>query len=235
MRSFFFWALAVFLALAGIGMICGSIASWNETVEFVAHASHAKGLVVLVVQGPGSQTHQPTWAPIVEFSVPDGRTIRFQGAPFAVEPIFAANQYVDVLYDAANPDDARANSDYLLWTTTQRGGVFGFVILTIGAIMIGLKMRKRHLRAWLARSGTRVQATYESAFYEKTYDSFGRSPYRLLCRWQHPTTQESYILRSDRIWFDPRPFVKRESLDVLINLDNPKQYYVDISFLPAKA
>jgi hypothetical protein len=34
---------------------------------------------------------------------------------------------------------------------------------------------------------------------------------------------------------DPRPFVKRELLDLLINLDNPKQYYVDLTFLPAKA
>jgi hypothetical protein len=79
-----------------------------------------------------------------------------------------------------------------------------------------------------------VQAAYAGAFYEKTYKVFDRTPYRLMCRWQHPTTQESYLLRSDRIWFDPYPFVKRESLDVVINLENPKQYYVDISFLPAK-
>jgi Protein of unknown function (DUF3592) len=235
MRSFFFWALAVFLTLAGIRMVCGSIAVWNETVEFVAHASHAKGVVVSVIEGPFTSAHSRRWAPIVEFSPPDGRKIRFQGAPFAAEPFFKADQYVDVLYEAANPDNALVNSDSLLWTSPKAFGALGFVILTIGAIMLGLKLRKRHLRAWLARSGTRVQAAYQGALYEKNYDVFNRSPYRLLCRWEHPTTQKSYILRSDRIWFDPRPFVKRESLDLLINLDNPKQYYVDVTFLPAKA
>ena len=65
MRSILFWALAVFLILVGAGIISGSIASWNETVEFVARASHAKGVVVLVAQGPASQTHRPTSAPIV--------------------------------------------------------------------------------------------------------------------------------------------------------------------------
>lgn len=235
MRNILYWAIAVFSVLAGAGFMLGSIAGWNATVEFVARASHAKGVVVLITEGPSSSTHSRTWASIVEFSVPDGRKIRFQAAPFSVQPVFAADQSVDVLYDAANPEDALANYDFLLWDRFKAMGALGFAILTIGAIMIGLKMRKRHLRVWLAKSGTRVQAAYQGALYEKNIDVFNRSPYRLLCRWVHPTTQESYILRSDRIWFDPRPFVKRESLDVLIEVDNPKHYYVDISFLPAKA
>jgi hypothetical protein len=45
-------------------------------------------------------------------------------------------------------------------------------------------------------------------------------------------TQKVYIFHSARVWFDPAPFVKRESLDVLVDMDNPKRYEVDISFLP---
>jgi hypothetical protein len=41
-----------------------------------------------------------------------------------------------------------------------------------------------------------------------------------------------YLFKSANIWFDPTAFVKRDTLDVLVDMDNPKRYQVDISFLP---
>ena len=233
MKNIFFWILGALFLAAGSELIYNAFASWNETIAFVAHASHAKGVVVRLVQGE-ARMHEPTFAPVIEFSTPDGRKLRFIGMGSSIHPTFLPDQFVDVLYEPANPEQARLNFEPVLWGPSLAFGGIGCVLATIGASILGVKARRRHVRAWLAESGARVKATYAGAFYEKTFDVFGRSPWRLLCKWKHPATQEVYLLRSDRIWFDPAPFVKREALDVLVNPDKPNQYYVDISFLPAK-
>ena len=38
-----------------------------------------------------------------------------------------------------------------------------------------------------------------------------------------------------RVWFDPTEFCNRESVDAVVNADDPRQYMVDTSFLPEKA
>lgn len=59
-----------------------------------------------------------------------------------------------------------------------------------------------------------------------------RSPWALTAQWQHPTTGDIHTFQSAAIWFDPTDHVNRETLDVLVDADNPTRYRVDISFLP---
>ncbi len=87
------------------------------------------------------------------------------------------------------------------------------------------------MRPGLATNGLHVQAKYEGV-ESGNLQVNGRDSYRLKCQWQHLVTQNVYIFHSARIWFDPAQFVKRDTLDVLVNMDNPKRYEVDISFLP---
>jgi hypothetical protein len=59
--------------------------------------------------------------------------------------------------------------------------------------------------------------------------------YRICAQWTNPVTSEIHIFNSENIWFDPADHINTDEVTVLIERDNPKKYYVDISFLPKVA
>jgi len=76
------------------------------------------------------------------------------------------------------------------------------------------------------------EARFEGVDYDTSLTINGKHPWRLMAQWQHPATKKVYSFRSDPIWFDPSPYVNRETLDVMVNADDPSQYQIDMSFLP---
>ena len=61
-----------------------------------------------------------------------------------------------------------------------------------------------------------------------------RHPWVVNCEWQHPVTGDTHKFCSDHRWYDPSGVIARESIDVIVNADDPKVYEVDIAFLPKK-
>ena len=40
------------------------------------------------------------------------------------------------------------------------------------------------------------------------------------------------VFHSENLWFDPSSFMKRRKVTVLLDPNNPKRYYMDVTFLP---
>lgn len=221
------WFSILFLTI-GLGLLTGAGMLWRNHMNFAAHAQRADGTVTDLVFHSSSKGGG-TYAPTVEFEA-SGRVIHISGSG-TNPPAFSRGEHVIVLYPPENPEAGRIDSFTENWLVILILGGIGLVFAAIGGGMIGAALRTGKTNRWLATNGLRVQARYEGV-ESGNMQVNGRDSYRLKCQWQHPVTQKVYIFHSARIWFDPAPFVKRESLDVLVDMDNPKRYEVDISFLP---
>jgi hypothetical protein len=226
------WVVGIVFFLAGVGMLTGSFFAWRSFADFSAHAKSVDGVVVDLAYLQSSKG-RGTYAPVAEFTAADGSKVHVTGSVSSSSPAYSRGDHLRILYDPANPEHARIDSFSETWFGPVLLAGMGTVFALVGGgIVFGL-VRQRKVRGWLAKNGMRVQAKFEAVIFDTGLKVNNRSPWRLTCQWQHPVTAKVYMFRSDPIWFDPTPFVKRDQLDVLVNADNPKQYMVDTSFLPA--
>lgn len=226
------WLIGSVFLIVGLGMFTGSFFLWNSHAQFAAHALSADGEVTDLAYSSSSKGGG-TYRPVVQFTTTDGKLVHMTSSTGSSPPSYARGDHVRVLYDRANPERAQIDSFMENWFGPLILGGMGLVFSLVGGGIVGYQVKQRRIRAWLAQNGMRVQAKFDGVSVDTSLTVNGRNPWRLSCQWQHPLTQKIYVFRSDPIWFDPTPFVKRDQLDVLVNMDNPKQYQVDIAFLPA--
>ncbi|HZP67461.1 MAG TPA: DUF3592 domain-containing protein [Rudaea sp.] len=226
----FLWVFGAIFLVVGVGLLSGGVAWWRASAAFAATAAGADGVVADLVYRSSSKGG--TYVPLVEFTTPDGARVHMTGSTGSNPAAYARGDHVHVLYDPANPERARIDSFMEQSLGPAILGGLGLVFALIGGGVVGAQIRRRKVRSWLAQNGMRVQARFEGVALDTSYAVNGRNPWRINCQWQHPVTQKVYIFRSDPIWFDPAPYVKRDALDVTVNADDPRQYLVDTSFLP---
>ena len=97
--------------------------------------------------------------------------------------------------------------------------------------MPGLKGRKN---AKLRRTGTAVDAAFQRVEKNTNLNIGGRNPYNVITEWTDPSTSQRHTFKSDNLWHDPSDQIDREKITVFMERNNPKRYYVDLSFLPTE-
>ena len=227
---------AIAFGITGIVLLVICAGVTRATLLFRSHALHTTGKVVDFKVWYGKDSHgyrtQRLFSPVIEFSVRAGKQ-RFVGGRASSSPGYALGEQVEVLYLASAPDEAEIKTSFR--GLDAAAFITGFTGAAFGGLGLGFSiaiLRKRRTNRWLAEHGARVGATYKGVVTDKSVSSNGRHPKRLKCEWVHPTTRKVYPMESEEVWFDPSPYVKRETLDVLVDLDNPHLYRVDIDFLP---
>ena len=114
------------------------------------------------------------------------------------------------------------------WRFGQR-----FFLIGIGMFLVGgLKNRKE---AFLKLHGIPIQTKFQSVELNTALSVNGRHPFRVLGQWQNPATSEVHIFHSNNLWFDPSEYLEGKNITVFIEKNNPKKFYVDLSFLPKLA
>lgn len=222
--------IGLFLVL-GLGLLTGAGVLWRKHATFAAHAVHADGVVTDLIYRRGSRGKGSTYVPEVQFTAPDGNVVRFTATTGSNPAAYDRGEHVSVMFQPNHPQGARIDSFGENWFGVLVLGSMGLFFTLFGASFIVSGVRTRAANRWLATNGLRVQARYEGVV-SGNMKTHGRNSYRLRCQWQHPITHKVYIFNSERIWFDPAPYVKRDTVEVLVDMDNPKRYQVDISFLP---
>jgi len=222
--------LSILFLVVGLGLLAGAGFLWRNHAGFAAHAVRADGVVIDLNYHSGSKGG--SYYPEVEFKAADGSVVHITGSTGSNPAAYDRGEHVAVIYQPNNPQGARIDSFSENWLGVVILGGMGLVFALIGGGFIYSGMHTRKVNRWLATNGMRVQAKFENVIYDTSLKVNGRSPWRLICQWQHPVTQKVYLFKSANIWFDPTAFVKRDTLDVLVDMDNPKRHQVDISFLP---
>lgn len=77
-----------------------------------------------------------------------------------------------------------------------------------------------------------VEADVQSVEVNEALVVNGRSPFVVRCQWQNPMTHEVHVFQSGHVWFDPSEHLERGKVWVQLEVGNPGNYLVDLSFLP---
>jgi hypothetical protein len=77
-----------------------------------------------------------------------------------------------------------------------------------------------------------VKATLVSVEKIKQAGESGQNPYQILTQWKEPNGGETRLFRSKNIGFDPTKYIEGNTIIVFVDLSDPSNYRMDVSFLP---
>jgi hypothetical protein len=221
------------LYVVGAGCLAGGVVTAVQAARFVSRAEHGVGTVVGMSE-KRDEEGSVTTAPIVRFTTADGRRIKFVSSTWSSPPSNSPGDRVEVLYEPGDPAGARLNGFFDLW-------LLPLVLVPMAALFFGfawllrriMRGRKPEEVAWLLEHGRRLTGGSPRVITDASIDIQGRSPFRVDVDVHDPALNEVRVLSSERLWFDPTPFLAgRESVDVFVDPERPRRYLVDLSFLP---
>jgi hypothetical protein len=216
--------------LIGLCMLVGAIFIYRSTNSFLAEAVKTQGTVVGLAQSRSSDSN--TYKPVVQFTSQTGQPIEFVSSTGSNPPSYSKGQKVEVLYSPTLPQNAKISGFFSLWGGAVILGGMGGTFLLIGAGIIFAGALKGRKDEFLKKNGTPIETDYQSVELNTFLAANGRHPFRVLTQWQDPSTSELHIFKSNNMWFDPSSYIKSKKITVFIEKDNPKKFYVDLSFLP---
>ena len=219
-------------SLVGLGMLVGAFYLYSNTRAFLETAAKAEGTVTELVRSRSNDS--TTYRPVVRFSQ-NGHQFEFTSSSGSNPPGYSRGEKVEVFYNPANPQDAKINSFFSVWGGPVILGGLGGVFFLIGAGIILVNILKSRKDEYLKKYGRRIETNYQSVELNTSYTVNGRNPFRVLTHWQNPVTSEIHIFKSNNLWFDPSDYINKKTITVFIENNNPKKYYVDLSFLPRLA
>lgn len=214
------------LIFGGIGVVMLLVATGFtiSTALFLSQSAQADG-VVIEAAPPGS-TYKSTAT--IEFTTADGRQVQFNSGVRASPPEFRQGQRVRVYYDPANPaGSARVNSLLSMWFLT---GLFGILGLVFGGVGLGFAIpwvSGARKKKWLSLNGQRVTAYITGVVLNRSVRNMGKSPYIIMAQWHDPNNVP-YAFKSESIWKLPPATNPGDAIEVLIDPQNPRRYWVDV-------
>ena len=219
----------IFLTI-GLIFLAGALYFYLSKQDFLKKANIAQGTVIELVRKKTDKS--TTYSPVILFTTKEGNEIKFTSSISSSPPSYNEGERVEVLYDPKNPKEASINSFASLWIGPLVLGVLGIVFFLIGFFIVWLDFSKYKKRKYLLNNGKRILTSFNQV--QINYGSIvnGKSPFKIYSQWLNPQTNELYVFESDNIWFDPTDFIKNDVIKVMINPANPKEYVMDISFLP---
>ena len=217
----------------GVGMLIGSFFLYKSTQEFLVGARSAEGEVIDLVRSRSNDS--TTYKPVVKFKTQEGMWIEITSSAGSNPPSYTRGETVEVLYHESFPEKGKINSFFSLWGALTIFAGLGAVFFLFGFIFVMSDYRKTQKINQLKLNGSRIKTRFQSAEQNSRVKMNGRSPFQIHTQWKNPLTSEIHVFSSEHIWFDPTEYINTDEITVLIDRDNPKKYYVDISFLPRQS
>lgn len=221
-------------SLIGIGVLIGAYYFYNNTKSFLENSHTTTGTVTQLIKttsSEGSVLYQPR----IRFTTDKGEQITFTSGTSSNPPSHKKGDVVDVYYQIDNPQKAKVKGFLTLWAAPILMAGIGLSFFMLGFSMLIKKTRTIRKVKALKANGQRIQAKVKHIGLNTSHKINGRSPYQIQAQWQNPSTSKVHIFKSEYLWFDPTDYVNEEEITVLIDRNNPKKYYVDVSFLPQLA
>lgn len=138
--------VAPIFLLVGLGLCAGG-GYWGWlTRDFTQTATTAPGTVVELARHSDSEGGD-SYSPVVEYTLPSGRTVRFEEDVSSDPPSHRVGESVEVLYNPEKPEEARINNAFTLWfgpgLLLSLGVCFSSVALLVGLGMLWAFVRGR--------------------------------------------------------------------------------------------
>lgn len=172
--------------------------------------------------------------PSVTFVAHQGEPVTFSGQVCS-QPGYEIGESVELLYDPSEPRKVHIDSFTQNWFVSLILGSFGSIFLLGSLVFVVPEALAGRRRSRLETRGQAVQARLVEVRRNPLSTRNNVPAWQLVCQWQNPSSGAVHLFYSEDLWFDPQPFVQRESLQVRIDPKNLRRYSVDTSFLPRLA
>lgn len=227
----------VFLGFIGllisIGCLFLTYTVSQETYALVKHGVRTEGTVTALIKRTNTKNRGSVYAPAVRFTTTDGQVLSFDGATATNPPAYSIGERVKVIYLPTKPEDASIDSFLQLWSGNVLMGFIGIIFLTAVVVKTVIVIRYWRLKEWLKQHGQRISTTYLAVEQNRRVRMNHNYGYQISTQGKNPFTGEIQYFLSEIIWTDPAPFLTgRTTIDVLVHPQNPKKYWMDLSFLP---
>lgn len=131
------WLGLIFGFLGLVAVIVGAVLS-ADSMAFVNSTVTTTGTVVSNAASESctrddyGTTCSTIFQPVVEFTAPSGKTIRFTSGVSSTQPRYDAGESVPVRYRPSSPHDARIDGFLDLWFAPTLVGGIGLILLAVG-------------------------------------------------------------------------------------------------------
>lgn len=220
----------IVFSIIGIVMLFLSFYLYRNTVDFLDRATKTTGKVN-ELKRVNSSEGADTYKPIVTFYTKENNLIEHISSSSSNPPSYSIGEVVDIYYLEDSPYEAKISGFPSLWLGSLITGILGFIFFSIGFGLILNTYLKKKKKEYLQMNGIKIATKVTNISINTSLKINNSHPYMISSQWQNPSTLDIHIFTSDNIWFNPTEYTKDE-ITVLIERNNPKKYYMDISFLP---
>lgn len=223
-----------FMIIGGL-MLVAALWFYQHTQQFLQTATQAEGIVVAFVESRQANSKTIQYAPVVRYVAQDGREIEFKSSVSSYPAGYELGEKVPLFYLASEPEKAKLSAYFSLWGGATILGILGAVFFSIGAAIMLFAKHSNRNEAYLKTNGEAIDTEFQHVARNASITVNGAHPYQIFTQWLNPQTSELHIFKSKNLWFDPTKHIKTHKIKVYIQPNNPKKYYLDVSFLPKLA
>ncbi len=218
--------LALSLILTGFVFLVLAIQSWNKEQIRQTKYERTLGRVVQIQPLPEDKTY-----PVIGFYALDSQKIMVQ-AKHEVSRFssYELGEVVEIYYDIINPDDTHIVRYEWFWMSFL--SITGIAFIGGGIIWGFLIWLRANRRKWLLEKGSVLEGLIQSVVQDPQIILQDKAAFIILCEWKRDEDSGTLLFKSEPLAADPTEFLEeKETLPIYIDLQNPENYWIDISFL----
>jgi hypothetical protein len=214
---------------AAVGFVLVLLASWFVTSErrFVRQAERATGTVTDLEYRRDSDG-DGSYYPVVAFTTSRGEQVSFRSRTGRNPPAFERGESVGVLYQPADPSQARTATFFSLYGGSFVTSLLALIFGGVGFGWLFVERRARRIAEECRRFGQRIEAKVARIELRTNVSVNRRHPWRVVAE------HEGREYFSPNIWEDPSGRVG-ESVTVFVDRHYPKRYVMDVELAPVTA
>lgn len=216
--------------IVGIAMLFFAYNLYASTQQFLKVSVKAVGVVV-EMKSEYDSDDDLMYRPVIRYKDRTGVEHTFTSSTSSNPPSYEVGDRVELLYDQQKPEQPRINTWIDLYIGVLVLGILGGLFVLIPVLVLYGMSRRQQKISWLKENGKLIEAKVNEVSLNQHYKVNGQSPYIIVAQWEDAATNTVQVFQSDNIWFDPTQYVK-DTIQVWIDPNNPKSYYVKTDFLP---
>lgn len=207
----------------------------TQSITLVKDGTTTAGILLsyseVEIREKDSSRRSTGYKPNIVYIVDDERFILDTKITYS-ERKYPTGHHFEILYKETDPSSATLSSFSELWIIPIFSFIMFFIFFSIPMVMTIIPFMRKRKIAYLKRNGKKLKATIGSIKINPTEWENDNFPFQIHAHYTPKGRKRAKVYKSDNIWFDPTSHIDGDEITVYVDSNNPKNYWVDTSFLP---